>query len=74
MDLQQLYKDEGRKGLKALADKVGCNPSYLYQLATTEKEPSPRLARALVKADPRLSIDDIYWAYESAGSPAKEAA
>jgi transcriptional regulator with XRE-family HTH domain len=60
MNLQNVYEKEGRKGLVRIAEKVGANPSYLWQIATNRREPSPELARKLVAVDRRLTLADIF--------------
>lgn len=60
MNLHDLYAADGRPGLIHLAGVVGCNPKYLWQCATGRREPSPDLARKLVAADGRLTIQEIY--------------
>ena len=60
MNLADVYRLEGRRGLNALAKKAGCNGKYLYQCATALRSPSPRLAKRLISVDPRLSLDAIY--------------
>lgn len=60
MNLNTLYLAEGQKGLNRLASLVGCNPKYLWQCANGRREPSPEMARKLVAADARLSIEEIF--------------
>lgn len=60
MNLRDIYETEGASGLARLAAATGANPQYLYQCATGRKEPSPRLARALIKADRRITLDALY--------------
>ena len=51
----------------ALADRVGCNRKYLYQVATgvidlktgRARQPGTDLCRQLVAADPRLKLSDL---------------
>lgn len=59
MDLSDLSPTERAE----LAAKVGCNPKYLYQCATQwrGKRPSPELARTLVAADPRLTLEELLF-------------
>jgi len=66
MNLQDLYAIEGAAFLNALHKATGINRQYLYQCATGRRQPSPRYALLLVRADGRLSLDAIYAG--SAGS------
>lgn len=47
----------------ALAAKVGCSAKYLYQCARfwRGKRPSPELARELVAAEPRLTLEGLLF-------------
>jgi transcriptional regulator with XRE-family HTH domain len=38
-----------------LAQKVGCNPVYLWQIATSRRTPSLALLKKLSEADKRLT-------------------
>ncbi len=67
MNLFDIYQEGGRKALNRLAEAVGSDGAYLWQCATRwsskggkPKEPSAVLARKLIKADPRLTMDDLY--------------
>lgn len=60
MNLHDIYETEGAPGLARLAAATGANPQYLYQCATGRKEPSPRLARELIKADSRITLNALY--------------
>lgn len=60
MNLSDIHRLDGPAGLRRLADATGTIEKYLYQCATGRKTPSPALAKALVAADPRLTLDDIY--------------
>ena len=62
MNLKDIYESEGRPGLDRLAKKAGTDTQYLWQLATEwrGKTPSPRLAKRLIEADPRLTYADLY--------------
>ena len=68
MNLYDIYKTDGFAGLKELAEKVGSDPQYLRQCATSwrGKKPSILLAKKLIAADTRLTLEDIY-ASEGAG-------
>jgi len=59
MNLYDLYTQDGFKGLRRLADVVGMNPKYLYQCATGRRTPSAEVAVKLVKADRRLTREDL---------------
>lgn len=65
MNLQTLYETEGSAALNRLAEATGANRKYLYQCATGRKVPSPKLACALVAADARLTLDDIYDTFDA---------
>lgn len=47
------------KERKALAEKVGLNALYLWQIATHRRHPSARAALALSAADPRLDLKEL---------------
>lgn len=73
MNLSDIYKAEGYESLKKLAEEVECNPQYLRQIATgykglqkTPRRPSPELAAKLIKADSRLTYEDLYSASNEA--------
>ena len=59
--LNDLYVKEGDALLDRLHAKLGGNRKYLYQLATNRRRPSPDLARAMVQADPRLTLEELLW-------------
>lgn len=61
MRLAQLYQDLNEDGRKALAAATGIQPGYLWQIAThwKNKKPSLDLVGKLVKAEPRLTADDL---------------
>jgi hypothetical protein len=52
-----------------LAAKVGCNPKYLYQCASGRRRASPDLARALVAADPRLTLEGVLFPGQAEPAP-----
>ena len=60
MNLLDVYEAEGRQGLVRLAKKAGTSAKYLYHCATGRREPSPRMARRLVAADSRLTLEALY--------------
>lgn len=43
-----------------LAEKIGTNPLYIWQCATGRRTLSPRLAKLIVQADARFTLDEIY--------------
>lgn len=59
MDLKTLYRQEGRQGLRRLAELVHTPHDYLYQLATGRGSPGPKMVRKLVEADPRLTRSEL---------------
>lgn len=73
MNLHDIYQEGGFAALRRLAEATGSDPQYLWQCATRwrGKQPSLRLARALIAADPRLTLDAIYAA---SAHPPKQAA
>jgi hypothetical protein len=62
MNLLDIHRAEGLNGLRRLAHEAGTDATYLWQLATAwrGKKPSPDLAKRLIAADPRLTLDDLY--------------
>lgn len=56
MKLSDLTPQERRD----LADRAGTNPVYLYQCGAGLRQPSPDLAKRLMRADPRLTWESIY--------------
>jgi len=59
MNLSELYQAEGAKALQALAVAVNTHPQYLYQIATGRNAPGPKMVRKLVRADPRLTREEL---------------
>lgn len=57
MDLSDLSPRERAD----LAAKVGCSHKYLYQCATGRRRASPDLARTIVEADPRLTLEGVLF-------------
>lgn len=57
--LHDIYLAEGRGYLNSLAERIGRNPKYLWQIATGRRTPSVQVVRALVEADARLSFDAV---------------
>lgn len=62
MNLKDIYQAEGFKGLKLLAIAAKADPQYLRQCATGwhNKRPSPQLTARLIRADKRLTWEDMY--------------
>lgn len=44
---------------EALAQTVDSSVAYFYQIAGGHKKPSPKLARALNKAEPQLTLHEL---------------
>lgn len=44
---------------RSLAAAAGTQYIYLFQMAAGARQPSPKLARRLVEADPRLKLADL---------------
>lgn len=42
-----------------LAEKVGLNAAYLWQIATRRRRPSAKTALALLAACPKLNLEDL---------------
>lgn len=59
--LFDIYKREGPSVLSALHEKTGANKKYLYQIAVGIRRPSPALARKLVVADGRLTLEGLLF-------------
>ena len=64
MTLTELYRIDGPIGLRKLALACGVGEKYLYQCATGRRVLSPELAKGLVSADARLTLDELYAAVE----------
>lgn len=62
MNLRDVYDEGGFAALRNLAEIVESNPRYLHQCAIgwRNKRPSPALAAKLIRADPRLTWEDLY--------------
>lgn len=75
MNLHDLYQEGGFAALKRLAEATHTNAQYLRQCATRwrGKQPSPRLARRLIAAEPRLRLEDLYDTDTRAPPPTQEA-
>lgn len=65
--LADIYRDEGRAGLRRLATAADTDHEYLYQIATgfrggrkSPRRPSTDLAIRLMAADSRLSWESFY--------------
>lgn len=59
--LFDIYKREGPSVLSVLHEKTGANKKYLYQIAVGIRRPSPGLARKLVNADKRLTLEGLLF-------------
>lgn len=72
MRLAELYEGLDDKGRKALAAAVQISPGYLWQIATQwkGKKPSLDLVGELVKAEPRLTADELLAEFTSKGAGA----
>lgn len=64
MNLKTLREAHGKEAWIELARRAGTSEKYIYQCAEGHRSPSPRLARKLVAADRRLTLEalrpDIY--------------
>jgi hypothetical protein len=62
LSLRDIYQEGGFSALKRLAEASGADAQYLRQCATgwRGRQPSPRLAKRLIAADPRLSLEALY--------------
>lgn len=60
-NLSDIYKKEGASVLGVLHKKTGANKKYLYQIAVGLRKPSPALARKLVSADKRLTLEGLLF-------------
>lgn len=59
--LRHLVECEGRGVLDQMHVRTGINRKYLYQLATNRRRPSADMAKRLVEADPRLTIEELLF-------------
>lgn len=59
--LRHLVECDGPGILDRLHDQTGINRKYLYQLATGRRRPSADLAKRLVDADSRLTIEGLLF-------------
>ena len=60
-NLSDIYTKEGASVLGVLHEKTGANKKYLYQIAVGLRKPSPALARKLVDADKRLTLEGLLF-------------
>lgn len=74
MNLSDLYQECGRTVLRELSRRCGVGEKYLYQCATGRRVVSPALAKGLVAADRRLTLDEIYRDVPAQLAPREEAA
>jgi hypothetical protein len=59
MTLRELLDVLSPAEKKALAERARTEYIYLFQMAAGARQPSPKLARRLVDADPRLTLADL---------------
>lgn len=59
--LQTIYEEEGSAALDRLHEATGASRKYLYQIATNRRRPSPELAKLLIQADSRLTLDALLF-------------
>lgn len=57
-----LYQTEGAEYLARLHAMTGVSRKYLYHMATGRRRPSPEMARVLMQADSRLTLDGLLFA------------
>lgn len=72
MDMQTLLRSLEPDGREQLAKSAKTSVGYLYLIAGGHRNPSPKLAKKLVEADPRLTLAELrpdLW-----GTPADAAA
>lgn len=69
--LFDIYKREGPSVLSVLHEKTGANKKYLYQIAVGIRRPSPGLARKLVDADRRLTLEGLLFPEKNASVNAR---
>ena len=70
-NLSDIYKKEGASVLGVLHEKTGANKKYLYQIAVGLRKPSPALARKLVSADKRLTLEGLLFPKSQLGANAQ---
>ena len=75
MKLSDLYQSLDKNGRKALAEKAGVDPGYLWQIATQwrGKKPSVDVIGRLVRSDRRLKASDLIAEFSEVAPNLKEA-
>lgn len=68
MQLKALYPTLSADARKALAEKAGIKPAYLWQISTgwDGRKPSISLMARLAKADKRLKVADLVEEFSEA--------
>jgi hypothetical protein len=56
MDMRTWLRQATDEERHALAQKVGSSVGYFYLIAGNHRRPGPRLCRALVEAEPKLTL------------------
>lgn len=59
MNLSDIYQKEGPQALRKIALAANANPLYLYQIATHRRKPGVRMVAKLIKADSRLTREEL---------------
>lgn len=55
-----------------LAKQIGANPVYLYQIGVGLRQPSARMAKKIILADPRFTYEALFGAVPTNATPAAE--
>jgi DNA-binding XRE family transcriptional regulator len=66
MHLRDLTPAERRD----LADKIGANAVYIYQIGAGIRRPSARMAQKIICADPRFTYEALFGAVAINATPA----
>lgn len=59
MDMKTYLKQAAPEARETLATKVGSSVAYFYQIAGGHKKPGPQLCKALVDAEPLLTLAEL---------------
>ena len=59
MDLKTLFEELSPGEKILLSQRVPANLNYLFQISGGHRKPSPAMARRLVAADPRLTLEAL---------------